>query len=66
MTFDEWFEEWSKDLTAEEALYGEQAAWDACEKNMRDHVAEAMEKWGQHTGAAERALGPDEKPENSI
>ena len=69
MTFNEWYEEWIKDLTAEEALYSEQAAWDACEKNMRDHVADALESWGQHVesrAVAARALGPDEKPENII
>ena len=68
MTFNEWYEDWTQGQPMRDGARSvAKAAWDACEKNIQVLAAEAMEGWWcQHTGAAERALGPDEKPENSI
>ncbi len=61
MTFNEWYEEWSQGQPMRDGARSvAKAAWDACGQEMRERVAEALEKWGKNLGAAERALGPDE------
>ncbi len=58
MTFNEWYEDWTQGQPLREGARSvAEAAWDACELNMRDHVADALEKWGKNLGAAESALG---------